>query len=97
MCTANEMRQIADQAMIENEEFNKIYDSFLKKIREKAMNGEREISWYDNPVFYDFDNPNRRRYLEMLKNKLSSRGFKHVYGYQIGKPISNSQSQYIVW
>ncbi len=97
MCTANEMRQITNQAINEDEEFNKIYDSFMEKIREKAMNGEREISWYDNPIFYDYDNPNRKRFLEMLKNKLSSNGFKYVYGYQIGKPIGSLQSQYIVW
>jgi hypothetical protein len=97
MCTANEMRAITNQAMNDNEEFNKMYDSFMKKIREKAMAGEREISWYDNPVYYDFKNPNKNKLLEMLKNKLSENGFKYVYGYQIGKPIGNSQSEYIVW
>ena len=97
MSLANEMNTLSKIAVDLDTELNDIYIKFISKIRDKAMKGEKEISWYDNPIYYKFKNPNRNKLLNMLKSKLEREGFRYVYGYQIGKPMGNSQSEYIIW
>ena len=97
MSLADEMKNISDSVRDSSDEFNSIYNKCMERIRACAKDGKREMCWYDNGFYYDFDNPNRAKYLDMLKRKLEDNGFKVRYGYQIGKPVYNSQSEYIVW
>ena len=98
MSLATEMANVSKSVRDVDDEFKKVFQIAMDRIKEKAMKGDREISFYDiAPVWYDFENPNRNRLVEMLKSKLEEEGFRYRYGYQIGKPLGNSQSEYIVW
>ena len=98
MSLAAEMINVSRSVRDVDDEFREVFQTAKDRIKEKAMTGAREISWYDAaPIWYDFKNPNRNRLVEMLKQKLEEEGFKYRIGYQIGKPMGNSQSEYIIW
>lgn len=97
MSLASDMRNLSQVSASLDTEFKEVYDDFVKKIKARAEQGYREIRLDDNKLAYDFENPNRERLLDMLKQKLQDNGFNLVRGYEIGKPMGSSMSKFIVW
>ena len=96
---ANEMRTLSrDSRNKNNEIINKYWEDVIDKINEAARKGENEISFYQK-FYYDFDNETYsvQEIRNIIRKKLEDEGFHVVKGYQIGKPMRNSESIYIVW
>lgn len=88
---ANEMKELSKNSRNNNEKLNEYWEKTIEMIRETARQGLNEMSYVKVAWSHDYDN------YSIMNKKLEDNGFRVVEGWEIGKPMRNSRSKYIIW